>query len=125
MARLPAAVANAMITAVFPTATTFYLTLFPTTDPGISGASGEMAVTRAPINFAAPSGGTAVSGGANPTQIFTSVPAAPSGVGFFGIFSAVTAGTYECGGVVTGLAGSIPSGATITFAATQVTVGIA
>lgn len=124
MARLPGATGNTMVTAAFPTATTFLMALF-TSDPGTSGASGEVAgggYTRQPINFGAPSGGTAASGGSNPSQTFTSMPAAPSGIPYFGIFSG--GGTYQGGGTTTGLSGSIPGGTTVSFAANQVTVGV-
>ena len=128
MARLPVAQANAAVTAMFPTATTYYLALF-TTDPTTTGASGEVTggagpYARQAINFAAPSGGTAASGGANPAQNFTGMPAEAGGIPYFGIFTAVTAGTYSGGGTTSGLSGSIPAGATVSFAAGQVTVGI-
>jgi hypothetical protein len=126
MARLPAAQANAAITAMFPTATTYYLALF-TTDPSTTGASGEVtggSYARQPINFAAPSGGTAVSGGSNPAQSFTNMPVEAGGIPYFGIFSAATAGTYEGGGTTSGLSGSIPAGATVSFAAGQVSVAV-
>lgn len=127
MARLPAATANTMLAAAFPTATTLYLALF-LSDPGTTGATGEMnggGYDRQPINFAAPAGGTVISGGTNPAQTFTNVPVAASGVPYFGVFSALTGGTYEFGGTTSGLAGSIPAGATIQFAAGQVQAAVA
>jgi hypothetical protein len=118
--------ANTMLAAGFPTATNFYLALF-TTDPGTTGSSGEMTgggYGRQLINFAAPAGGSAVSGGSNPAQNFTNVPAAAGGIPYFGIYTAVTAGTYDAGGTTSGLSGSIPAGATVSFAAGQVSLSI-
>lgn len=126
MARLPAAIANTMLSAAFPTATTFYLALF-TADPGTTGSAGEVtggSYGRQAINFAAPSGGTSVSGGSNPAQSFTNMPAEAGGIPYFGIFTAVTAGTYDAGGTTSGLSGSIPAGATVSFAAGQVSLSI-
>jgi hypothetical protein len=126
MARLPAAQANVGLSAMFPTATNYYLALF-TADPGTTGAAGEVtggSYARQLINFAAPAGGTAVSGGANPAQTFANMPAEAGGIPYFGIFSAVTAGTYEGGGTTSGLAGSIPAGATVSFAAGQVSLSL-
>jgi hypothetical protein len=127
MARLPAAIANVMITAAWPTATNFYMALF-LTDPGTTGVSGEMiggGYGRQLINLGAPSGGVAVSGGANPAQNFTNIPNAPSGIPYFAVFSALTGGTYQFGGVTSGLTGNIPVGATVAFANGQVSVSIA
>jgi hypothetical protein len=53
------------------------------------------------------------------------MPAEAGGIPFFGIFSAVTAGTYEGGGTTTGLSTALPAGATVNFAAGQVSVNIA
>ena len=127
MPRLPAATANIMLGAAFPTATNYWLAMF-ITDPGTTGATGEMnggGYGRQLVNFAAPSGGTIISGGANPAQVFTNVPVALGGVPYFGVFSAQTGGNYEFGGTTSGLGGSIPAGATIQFAAGQVQAGVA
>ena len=37
------------------------------------------------------------------------------GINYFGIWTANTSGTYITGGTVSGAAGSIPSGANVTF----------
>jgi hypothetical protein len=127
MARLPAATANTMLSAAFPTATNFWLAMF-ITDPGTTGTTGEMnggGYIRQLINMAAPSGGTVISGGANPVQIFTNIPVAASGIPYFGVFSAQSGGNYEFGGTTSGLSGSIPAGATVQFAAGQVQAGVA
>jgi hypothetical protein len=127
MARLPAAIANTMLTAAFPTATNFYMALF-SADPGTTGTAGELTgggYARQLINFATPAGGVSVSGGTNPAQNFTNVPAEAGGIPYFGVFSAVTAGTYEFGGTTSGLSGSIPAGATVSFAAGQVSLTLA
>lgn len=126
MARLAAATANVMVAAAFPTATTYYLALF-TSDPGTTGSAGEVvggSYARQPLNHAAPSGGVAVSGGANPVQNFTNMPAEGGGIPYFGVFSAVSGGTYEYGGTTTGLGVGIPAGATVSFAAGQISVGV-
>jgi hypothetical protein len=127
MARLPAATANTMLAAAFPTATNLWLAMF-TADPGTTGATGEMnggGYIRQLINMAAPSGGTVISGGANPVQIFTNIPVAASGIPYFAVFTAQSGGNYEFGGTTSGLSGSIPAGATVQFAAGQVQAGVA
>jgi hypothetical protein len=127
MARLPAAQANVMLTAAFPTSTTFYLALF-TSDPGTAGTTGEVvggSYSRQALTFGTPSGGTAVSAGTGAAQSFPNMPAEAGGIPFFGIMSAPTGGTYEGGGTTTGLSSAIPAGATVNFAAGQVSVNIA
>ena len=127
MARLPAAQANAMLAAAFPTATTFWLALF-TSDPGTTGASGEVtggSYARQQITFGTASGGTSVSAGGSASQSFPNMPAEAGGIPFFGIMSAVTAGTYQGGGTTTGLSSALPAGATVNFAAGQVSLNIA
>lgn len=126
MARLPTAQANAAVAAMFPTASTYYLALF-TTDPGTAGSSGEVtggSYARQALTFSTASGGTSVSGGTSASQSFTNMPAEAGGIPYFGIFSAVSGGTYLGGGTTSGLSGSIPSGATVSFAAGQVSVSI-
>ena len=124
MARLTTAQADTMLAAAFPSATTFYLALF-TTDPGTTGASGEVtggSYARQAIVFGTPASGSTSSTDA---QTFTNLPAEAGGIGYFGIFSAATAGTYGGGGTVSGLSGSLPAGITVTFAIGGVTLSLA
>ena len=102
---------------------TYYLALF-TADPGTTGASGEVtggSYARQLVTFGPPSSGSQASTNA---QNFTSMPAEGSGVPYFGIFSALTSGTYLGGGATTGLSGAVPSGATIAFAIGAVTLAV-
>lgn len=113
-----------MLAAAFPSATTFYLALF-TSDPTTVGTTGEVtggSYSRQAVTFTAPSGGTTASTGA---LSFPNMPAEAGGINFFGIFSAPTGGTYEGGGTTTGLSSAIPSGATVNFAAGQVSLNVA
>lgn len=123
MARLPTTQANAALGAILSTATTYTLALF-TSDPLLTGASGEVtggSYARQNITFSAASGGSMVSGGTSAAQNFTTMPAEAGGIPYFGIYNS---GTYIFGGTTSGLAGSIPSGATVSFAAGQVSVSI-
>jgi len=121
MARLPAAQENAALDAQFVTSTTYYLALF-TTDPGTTGASGEVtggSYARQAIVF-----GTAASAGSKASttsQSFTGMPAEAGGVPYGGLFSASTGGTYLGGITTTGLSGAISVNATIDFAVGAVT----
>lgn len=121
MARLPAAQEDAALDAMFVTGTTYYLALF-TTDPGTTGASGEVtggSYARQALVF-----GTAASGGSKAStdaQSFTGMPAEAGGVPYAAIFSAATAGTFLGGMTTTGLSGAISAGATIDVAIGGVT----
>lgn len=120
MARLTTAQANAALNAMFVPSTTYYLALF-TSDPGTTGASGEVtggSYARQAITFGSASAGSQASTNA---QNFTSMPLEASGVPYFGIFTAATSGTYLCGGATSGLSGSIPAGSTVAFAIGAVT----
>jgi len=110
--------ADTALQAVFPTTTTFYLSLH-TADPGTTGANEVSggSYARQPITFAAASGGSQSSSDA---QSFTGMPAETSGCPYFGVQTALTAGTYVAGGATSGLS-SIPAGATVSFAAGAVT----
>jgi hypothetical protein len=123
MSRLSTASENAAIAAVAVPSTTYYLALF-TTDPGTTGASGEVtggSYARQAITFGSASGGSEASTNA---QSFTGMPAEASGVPYFGIFTAASGGTYNFGGTTSGLSGAISAGSTITFAIGGVTASI-
>jgi len=121
MARLPSTQENAAVAAMFSSTTTFYLSLH-TGDPSTTGAN-EIAsgYTRQSITFSAPSAGLATS---FQSQNYTNIPAEASGISYFGIYSSSSAGTYEGGGTTSGLNGSIPSGATVSFAAGGVSLSV-
>jgi len=123
MARLTAAQENAGIAAMFVPATTYYLALF-TSDPGTSGASGEVtggSYARQAIAFGSASGGSEASTNA---QTFTNMPAEAGGVLYFGLFTASSGGTYLGGGTTSGLSGAISAGATVAFAIGATTVAL-
>ena len=120
MARLSTTDADTMLNASVVAATTYYLALF-TTDPGTTGASGEVtggSYARQAITF-----GTAAAGSVASTdsQLFTSLPAEAGGIGYFGIFTAASGGSYKWGGTVTGLSGSLPAGINVSFATGGIT----
>jgi hypothetical protein len=85
-----------------------------TTSPSNTGANevtgGAGPYARQTAAVSAPSTGTTVTSGA---QNFVGMPAAT--VGFFGVWSALTAGTYEGGGALTSSL-TVPAGATVAFA---------
>ncbi len=123
MSRLPAAQENAGLNAMFVPSTTYYLALF-TSDPGTSGASGEVtggSYARQAITFGSASAGSQASTNA---QNFTLMPLEASGVPYFGLFTAASSGTYLGGGTTTGLSGSIPAGSTVAFAIGAVTTSL-
>jgi len=123
VARLPAAQENTMLNAGFVPSTTYYLALF-TTDPGTTGASGEVtggSYARQSIAFGSASAGSQAS---TSTQTFTSMPVEAGGVPYFGLFTASTSGTYLGGGTTTGLSGAISAGSTVTFATGAVTTSL-
>lgn len=123
MADLTTSNANAMLTAApCVPSTTYYLSLHTAT-PGTTGASEVTggSYARQAITFASPSGGSQASSSA---QSFTSMPAEAGGTPYFGIWSAATSGTYECGGSTSGLSGAISAGATITFASGAITLTV-
>jgi len=123
MARLATATENTGIAAMFVPSTTYYLALF-TTDPGTTGASGEVtggSYARQAITFGAASGGSEASTNA---QTFTSMPVEAGGCPYFGIWTASSGGTYLGGGATSGLSGAISAGSTITFAIAATTVAL-
>ena len=114
MARLSTTDADTMLNASVVAATTYYLALF-TTDPGTTGASGEVtggSYARQPITF-----GTAAAGSVASTdsQLFTSLPVEAGGIGYFAIFTLVSGGVYKWGGTTSGLSGSLPAGINVSF----------
>ena len=97
-----------------------YLSLHNSTGPSTTGAneiaansaSGYTQANRPSITWAAQSGGVVVS---NNTQTYTMGASWSTGaIGYFGLWSANTAGLYLCGGTITGL-GSVAAGATVTI----------
>jgi hypothetical protein len=90
--------------------------------PGQTGASELVAGTaytavsggRPPLSWGSLTGtpGTVVS---NDTQTYAMLVTESGGIPYFGIWTANTSGTYLAGGTTTGLSGSIPSGANVTF----------
>lgn len=115
MSRLSTTAENAGVQAILVPSTTYYLALF-TTDPGTTGASGEVtggSYARQAITFGSASAGSTASTNA---QSFTGMPAESGGIPYFGIFSAASGGTYELGGTTTGLSSAISAGSTIDFA---------
>lgn len=67
---------------------------------------------RPPATWAAPSSGVVVS---SDTQTYAMLLTQAGGIPYFGIWTANTAGTYLFGGPTSGLSGSIPSSANVTF----------
>ena len=115
MARLPSAQENTGLNAMFVPSTTYYLALF-TTDPGTTGASGEVtggSYARQAIAFGSASAGSQASTNA---QNFTGMPVEASGVPYFGLFTLASGGTYLGGGTTSGLSGAISAGSTVAFA---------
>ena len=72
-------------------------------------------------SFGSASGGAEVS---TNSQTFTNLPAEASGIPYFGIWSALTGGTYIGGGTTTGLTGSLPAGISVNVPTGQTTVSI-
>ena len=98
-----------------------YVALF-TTDPGTSGASGEVSggsYARQSGTFGLPSAGVATSTNA---QNFTNMPAESGGCPYFFCFATATGTTYPLGGGTTsGLSGAISAGSTVAVAIGGVT----
>jgi hypothetical protein len=118
MARVPNAGLNAALDALLTTSTTYYLSGH-TADPGTTGASELSAggYARQTIVF-----GTAAASGSKASTTAQTMPnAGTSAVLYTGIWSAVTAGTYICGQVmtsgVTAASISFPIGAVVMTAA--------
>lgn len=124
MSNLPTTNADTMLDAApCVPSTTYYLSLH-TADPGTTGAhevtGGSYA--RQAITFGSAASGSQAS---TDSQSFTGMPAEAGGCPYFGVWSASTSGTFECGGSTSGLSGAIPSGATVTFSTGGVTLSVA
>lgn len=117
---LAATYANLAIDGIVAASTTFYLSIHNSTGPSNTGANELIAGTaytavgggRPPITFGAASSGVQVS---NDTQTFAMLVTESGGIGYFGIWTAASSGTYICGGVTSGLSGSIPATASVVF----------
>lgn len=115
MSRLSTTDADTMLNASVVASTTYYLALF-TSDPGTTGASGEVtggSYARQVIQFGTASAGSVAS---TDSQLFTNMPVEAGGVGYFAIFTALTGGSYKWGGTTSGLSGSLPAGINVSFA---------
>jgi hypothetical protein len=104
--------------AIIVAGTTYYLSLH-NGDPGATGASEGTGLTRQPITFGTPTSASPSVQASTNAQSFTSMPGSVTYT-FFGVWTAVTAGTYLRGGQ---LATSItpPSGSTVNLATGQTT----
>ena len=114
---LTATVANAQLANI--TTTGLFMSIH-SASPSNTGANELVAGTaytavsggRPPVTWAAASSGVVVS---SDTQTFAMLVTQAGGIGFWGLWTANTGGTWLFGGVTTGLSGSIPSGANVTF----------
>lgn len=114
MPRISTAQADVAQNAVLGTGTTYYLSLH-TSDPGTAGSS-EGTDGRKAITFGASSGGTQASTNA---QSWSSAIGGQT-YGFFGIWTAATAGTYLRGGTLSSITPA--AGATISVAIGAITL---
>jgi hypothetical protein len=116
MSDMPAATANAALAVELVPATNYYLSLH-SASPGTTGASeiSGGSYARQVIQFASPSASATQSTGA---QAFASMPAVT--VTAFGIWSAVSGGTYIWGGNLTGSL-TVPVGSSVDFATAAIT----
>ncbi len=114
---LAAAYANDMLGQI--TTTGLYMSIH-SASPSTTGANELVAGTA----YTAVSGGrpaiawgTAASGvvTSNDTQTYAMLATESGGITYFGLWTAATSGTYLAGGTTSGLSGSIPSGASVTF----------
>ena len=114
---LAAASASSMLGQI--TTTGLFMSIH-TASPSTTGANEIVAGTgytavssgRPPITWGSVTTGVVSS---NNTQTFAMLVTEASGIPYFGIWTANTAGTYLVGGTTSGLSGSIPSGANVTF----------
>ena len=115
-----------MLTAAPCVPTTVYYLSLHSGSPGTTGANeitgGSYA--RQAITFGTASAGSQASSGTDAAQSFTGMPAEAGGCPYFGIWTLVSSGTYLAGGTTSGLSGSIPSGATVSFASGAVTLSV-
>ena len=120
MTRLSTTDADTMLNASVVASTTYYLALF-STDPGTTGASGEIvggSYARQVITFGTASAGSVPS---TDSQLFTNLPVEAGGIGYFGLFTLASGGVYKWGGTVAGLSGSLPAGINVSFATGAIT----
>lgn len=117
---LPATKANAAIKAILTTAVTYYTGL-NTASPGLTGANevtgGSYARKLSKVTAAA----TGKEHNAT-AMTFTGMPAVT--VDYFSEWSAVSAGTYECGGATTSSL-TVPAGSTVAVAVAALTFSVA
>lgn len=111
---LTAASANAALGNI--TTTGLFVSIHTAT-PGTTGANEIVAGTgytgnRPAVTWGSASSGVVVSSN---TQTYALLAIQAGGIPYFGVWTASTAGTYLCGGTTSGLSGSIPSGANVTF----------
>lgn len=109
MARITTAQADVAQNAVIGAGTTYYLS-FHTSDPGTAG-SGEGSDGRKAITFASSSGGSQASSN---SQSWSSAVGGQT-YGYFGVWTALSGGTYLRGGTLTA-AITPAAGATISVA---------
>jgi len=117
MSDLPAASAQSAVAGYITASTTYYLSLH-TADPGTTGASEVTggSYARQAIVFTE-TGGVATS---NAAITFAGMPAAAGNL-WFGLWSAVTAGTYKHGSPTAGVTGPVAAGASVVVASGAVT----
>lgn len=121
MADLTTANADTMLNAApCVPSTTYYLSLH-TASPGTTGANEVSggSYARQAITFGSASAGSQAS---TDSQSFAGMPSESGGTPYFGVWSAASGGTFECGGSTSGLSGAIASGTTITFSTGDVTL---
>jgi hypothetical protein len=108
---MTASVAAVCLAAV--TTTGLFMSIHSAT-PGNTGASEISAYsgTRPAIAWAGASSGVVVS---NDTQTYTLTATQSGGIPYFGLWTATSAGTWLFGGPTSGLSGSIPNSAVVTF----------
>ena len=116
MARITTAQADVAQNAVIGAGTTYYLSLH-STDPGTAG-TGEGTDGRKAITFGSSSGGTQTSTSA---QTWSSAVGGQT-YGYFGVWTAATAGSYLRGGTLTSITPA--AGATISVAIGAITMEV-
>jgi hypothetical protein len=127
---MTAAVANAMCACI--TTTGLFMSIHSAT-PGITGASELVPTTnytpvsggRPPIAWTSASSGAFTNSASGSPQTFAMVTTTAGGIPYFGIWTANSSGTWIIGGTTTGLSGSIPSTANVTFTTPSVQFTIA
>ena len=114
---LPATVANNMLAQI--TTSGLFMSIH-SASPSNTGANELAAGTaytavaggRPPISWGSVTNGVVPS---NDTQTYALLSTQAGGIPYFGLWTASTSGTYLTGGATSGLSGSIPSGANVTF----------